>query len=93
MGKVAYRLKSPSTAQIHHTFHASQLQLFRGVLPTHPHIPSWLPGRDAEVVVKAVVILDRKMVKRGNKAAVLFLIQWEGQTPKDASWQDADHML
>ena len=86
-------MKLPSTARIHHTFHVSQLKSFRGVLPAHPHIPSWLQGRNVEVVVKPVAILDRKIVRRGNKATVQFLIQWEGQTPEDASWQDADHML
>jgi len=93
IGKVAYKLNLPAAAQIHHTFHVSQLKQFKGTLPPKPHIPGWLQGRDVDVPLKPVAVLGRKMVKKGNKAAVQFLVQWEGQSPEDASWQDADNMI
>lgn len=93
VGKVAYRLKLPANAQIHHTFHVSQLKQFRGALPSKPHIPAWMQGRADFDMQKPIAVLGRKLVKKGNKAAVQLLVQWEGQNAEDASWQDADDMM
>jgi len=92
IGKVAYRLTLPPSAQIHPTFHVSQLKEFHGVLPQQPHIPQWLQNKDAHLPLRPVAVLDRKLVKRGNHAAVSYLVQWEGQAVKDASWHDADYL-
>jgi len=32
-----------------------------------------------------VAVLDRKLVKSGNGAAVSYLVQWEGQAVQDAT--------
>ena len=92
MGKVAYKLKLPAAAQIHSTFHVSQLKAFHGVLPQQPHIPLWMQGKDAHTTLHPVAVLDRRLVKRGNRAAVSYLVQWEGQTIEDATWHDADYL-
>lgn len=44
VGTITYRLTFPPSVKILNVFHVSQLKPFRGVLPTSPHIPSWLHG-------------------------------------------------
>ena len=92
VGKVAYRLKLPAAAQIHPTFHVSQLKEFHGILPRQPHIPPWVQDKDAHLPLLPVAVLDRKLVKKGNRAGVSYLVQWEGQAVEDASWHDANEM-
>ena len=92
IGKVAYRLKLPPSAQIHHTFHVSQLKTFHGALPRQPHIPQWLHDRNVQSPLIPMAVLDRKLIKRGNHAAVSYLVQWEGQAVEDASWHDGDYL-
>jgi len=78
IGKVAYKLKLPAAAQIHPAFHVSQLKEFHGVLHRQPHIPRWMHDKDAHLILTPVAMLDRKLVKKGNQAAVSYLVQWEG---------------
>ncbi|VFQ67546.1 unnamed protein product [Cuscuta campestris] len=66
-----------------------KLKEFRGVFPNKPHIPEGLQGRDVAILVKPVAVLERRIVKQGNKAAVQYLVQWEGQSVEDASWRNA----
>lgn len=92
IGKVAYKLKLPDEAKIHPTFHVSQLKPFRGILPTKPHIPSALLGEDAGSVLKPTAVLERRMVKKHNRAVVKYLMLWEGQPESEATWEEADTM-
>ena len=85
VGKVVYTLQLSPQAQIHATFHVSQLKGFRGVLPAQPHIPEWLQGSNVKVARKSVAIFDRRLVKYGNGAKVKYLVQWEGQAKEDAA--------
>lgn len=94
VGQVAYKLQLHDTAQIHHTFHVPQLKPFRGVLPSKPHIPNWLQGVDAHHDFTPIAVLARRMAKKGNAAAVQWLVQWEGHSPEKATWQfveDLEH--
>lgn len=58
------------TTQIHPTIHVSQLKAFMGKLPTKPYIPKWLQGTNPSAQRALNKILARKIVKRGNAAAV-----------------------
>lgn len=46
-----------------------------------------LPGSEGIIMKEPVAILDRKMVKRGNKAVTEVLIQWSNSFPEDAIWE------
>lgn len=76
MGVVAYKLLLPADVLIHHTCHVSQLKIFHEV-PTvlsHPpvlHMSSpYCPFPEA--------VLDKWMVKRGNKVVCQVLVKWVG---------------
>lgn len=90
VGQVAYKFNLPATAQIHPTVHVSQLKQFRGHLPHHPYIPDWLQGSSTETPKLTEKILARRLVKRKNRATVQFLVQWQGLTPDQATWEFAD---
>ena len=79
VGIVAYRLKLPSSSQIYHTLHVSQLKLFKGKLLAEPHIPGWMQGVDADAPMRPVAVLDRKLVKKANKSVVQFWCRGRGR--------------
>ncbi|KAJ0920389.1 putative nucleotidyltransferase, Ribonuclease H [Helianthus annuus] len=82
VGKVAYKLDLPPTAQIHHTFHVSLLKKAQGSLIPTADLP-----QGPRFVLQPRAVLDRQLVKRGNKAAMKVLIHWEGLPMTDASWE------
>ena len=90
VGQVAYTLQLPPSAQIHPTVHVSQLKLFRGVLPKSPYIPPWLQDTPVDTPSVPEAILARRLVKRQNKAAVQYLVQWQGLNSDQATWEFAD---
>lgn len=90
IGKVAYKLKLPSTAQTHDVFHVSQLKKFHGILPVAAHIPDWFQGQHVTVVLQPAAILERKVVKFQNKSQVQYLVQWEGYSDSEATWESAE---
>ncbi|KAL5760069.1 hypothetical protein ACOSQ2_018907 [Xanthoceras sorbifolium] len=84
----AYRLLLPPGSQIHPVFHVSQLKAKIGDrFSPNPQLPH--TGPDGQILAQPVAILDRKMVKKDNKAVVQYLIQWSASSPEDATWEDA----
>lgn len=81
VGSVAYRLDLPKTSLIHPTIHVSQLKLAHaskdGIVP--------LPSEINEQRLPETV-LERRMVKRGNKAATKILVKWVGHSMDEATW-------
>lgn len=90
VGKVAYKLKLPSTAHIRDVFHVSQLKRFHGILPVAAHIPEWFQGQHDTVILHPAAILDRKVIKFQNKPQVQYLVQWEGYSTSEATWEIAE---
>ena len=84
VGKVAYKLELPAEAQIHNVFHVSQLKKAFGVQEQFVPLPV---DSIQNTGYEPLAILDRKMVKKGNKADVQVLIHWKNLSPAEATWE------
>ncbi|GJV44327.1 reverse transcriptase [Tanacetum coccineum] len=86
VGQVAYKSLLPFTSQIHPVFHVSQFKLYKGPLP---NVTAILPVCDAqgELLQQPVKVLDRRLGKVGNSAAVYVLIQWSNGSEADVTWE------
>ena len=85
VGSLAYKLRLPPGAAVHNVFHVSQLKL----CPNPPAMPSSLPQYLTDVGKTKVPdrILEKKMVKRHNRAVTKVLVQWKGLPPDLATWE------
>lgn len=92
IGKVAYRLKLPTSAKIHPVFHVS---LLKPKLGTHDvpssDFPTLPTGSDFQWIPEA--ILDRGLFKQHNAPVVKWLIKWMGLPEADATWEPATDIL
>ncbi|KAL5820462.1 hypothetical protein ACOSQ3_022344 [Xanthoceras sorbifolium] len=83
------RSAGKDTILIHPVFHVSQLKAKIGSrFTSNPQLPHARP--DGQILAQPVAILERKMVKKNNKAVVQYLIQWSTTSPEDATWEDAE---
>ncbi|XP_076892046.1 uncharacterized protein LOC143543662 [Bidens hawaiensis] len=87
VGNVAYRFDLPDGVQIHPVFHVSLLKDAGG--PPDKIIP--IPT-DARFILQPQGVLDRKLIKRGSRAAMKVLVHWKGQTTHEATWEFLDEM-
>ena len=85
VGSVAYKIGLSIGSKIHPIFHVSQLKIHVG----DGVVQSVLPVLDDDgLIVKApACILDRRMVKQGNRAVTEVLVQWTNGYPEDATWE------
>lgn len=85
IGAAAYKLQLPPAAKIHPVFHVS---LLKKKLGTHVTAQPTLPptGSEGTLQLEPMAVLDRKMIKRGNRVVVQWLVQWENAFPEDATW-------
>jgi hypothetical protein len=82
INEVAYRLELPPSARIHDVFHVSLLKTYDGPPPNAPEpLPPLLHGKVVPTPIKAI---------RARRARDTWkvLIQWEGMSAADASWED-----
>lgn len=86
IGKVAYRLQLPPKAKIHDVFHVSLLKRYEGNQHSIcPKPPAFWEVKDK----KPKVIMDRRVVKRGNHVEAQLMIKWKDVDLSETSWEDA----
>lgn len=84
--KVANMVQLPPSARIHNVFHVSQLKKYEGSSAMmHSDPPLFWEQTPAE----PEAILERRVVKNGNKAVTQWLIKWKGEEVTEATWEDA----
>ncbi|GMI64925.1 hypothetical protein HRI_000161800 [Hibiscus trionum] len=86
VGKVAYRLNLPAGSRVHPVFHVSQLKKHIGSDPVQSELP--VIGVDGAIAKEPVKILERRMVKKGNRAVTEVLVEWTNSFPEDATWEN-----
>ncbi|CAL5340382.1 unnamed protein product [Camellia sinensis] len=92
IGKVAYQLQLPASAHIHPVFHVSLLKKKLGQhIVAQPTLPPVAP--DGTFQMEPVAVLDRRMVKRNNRAVIQLLVQWSHSFPEDATWFETDYVV
>ena len=86
IGEVAYKLDLPETMHIHNAFHVSLLKRYnsegRAKPPPHCEIIDDEPEWEVERV------LNHRLVKRGRKTKVEYLLTFVGYGPEHNLWQD-----
>ncbi|OIT33037.1 hypothetical protein A4A49_64122, partial [Nicotiana attenuata] len=87
VGPVAYTLLLPAGVQIHPTVHVSLLKKCYEV-PTQIVYP---PSLDlaSPYCPDPEAVLQRRMVKKGNKAVAQVLVKWQGLPAEAATWEFA----
>ncbi|XP_071718968.1 uncharacterized protein [Rutidosis leptorrhynchoides] len=91
VGEVAYELKLPSSTRIHPVFHVSQLKLHKGEPPAEMSVIP-LVNQDGLLVAEPLKILNRRLMKKGNVASVVVLVQWQVGSEEDATWEAIDDL-
>ncbi|XP_071689269.1 uncharacterized protein [Rutidosis leptorrhynchoides] len=89
---VYVKLQPHSTARIHPVFHVSQLKEYKGVTPV---LAGQLPAinEDGLIAELPIKLLERKMLKKGNRAVVYGLIQWQNGSIEDATWEPLEELM
>ncbi|GKE10134.1 putative mitochondrial protein [Tanacetum coccineum] len=91
IGKVAYKLRLPDYAKVHHVFHVSQLK------PCYIDSEAMgsFPVCDSEGLLAStpLKLLDIRMVKQNNRKVVFGLIQWSYGSEEDATWEKLEDLL
>ena len=87
VGEMAYKLDLPAASLIHPVFHVSCLKAKLGQQVTPI---SQLPFVSPEgiLTLEPEAILKRRSVKLRSRTITQVLIQWQGYTSEDASWED-----
>ena len=86
VGSAAYKLALPPNSKIHNVFHVSQLKPF-----TPDHTPvysdlSILPDLSAHNA-ETELILDHRLVKKGNSAVPQVRVKWSKLLASSATWE------
>nr|KYP42380.1 Retrotransposable element Tf2 [Cajanus cajan] len=91
IGSVAYKLLLPDYAKLHPVFHISQLKQFRGVTDV-VYVPLPLTTSVEGPVVLPFKILSIRDIIRAGQTVHQILVQWEGFSEDEATWEDSEEM-
>ncbi|XP_059310691.1 uncharacterized protein LOC132062058 [Lycium ferocissimum] len=85
VGAVAYKLLLPADVLIHPTFHVSQLKRCLEV----PSVISYPPvlHLSSPYCPLPEAVLERRMVKRGNRVVCQILVKWLGIDAGQSTWE------
>ena len=86
IGEVAYKLGLPETMHIHNVFHVSLLKRYHSDGRTQPPPPCLYIDDEPEWEVER--ILGHRLVQRGRKTKVEYLLTFIGYGPEHNLWQD-----
>ncbi|XP_075080344.1 uncharacterized protein LOC142165863 [Nicotiana tabacum] len=84
---VAYELRLPLGSKIHPVFNVSQLKKKIGEKTFATQDPPYCTN-DGQILTELLKILERRMVKKKNKAVVEVLVQWANLAPEEATWEE-----
>ncbi|XP_070032730.1 uncharacterized protein [Nicotiana tomentosiformis] len=85
IGSVAYTLLLLASVKIHPTVHVSLLKKCH-VIPDHISYPPVVDIADPQCP-EPELVLQRRMVKKGNKVVAQVLVKWQGIPAHDATWE------
>ncbi len=92
VGAVAYRLRLPEESQIHPVFHVSLLKQCLSSLGRAS--PTMLVvGADNQILAEPEKVLERRMIKRGNRAVNEVWVKWSNLQEESATWQEKLRMV
>ena len=87
LGPAAYRLALPEDSLAHPVFHISQLKPFTpDYTPVYTQLPLLADLSATELESESV--LDRRLVKKGNRAIPQVLVKWANIPQASATWED-----
>ena len=87
IGQVAYRLDLPTKSAIHPVFHVSCL---KAKLGNHNISVSMLPSFNSQgiLTLESAAVLQSKSHQLRRRIITQLLIQWQGASVEDATWED-----
>lgn len=92
MGAVAYKLLLPPEAKVHPVFHVSLLKKSVGKKDlVSPVLP--LMDEEGQQMLIPLAVLEKRMVRRYNRVAGQWLIQWSHLPKEEATWEDAEEFM
>ncbi|XP_077232474.1 uncharacterized protein LOC143869801 [Tasmannia lanceolata] len=91
IGIVAYKLELPAGPKIQLVFHVSCLKRNLGdQLKSQNQLPA--TNERGEIQFQPHTLLDRRIVKQGNRAITEVLVQWANLPAKDATWENFQNL-
>lgn len=85
---MAYRLELPEGVRIHPVLHCSVLKAFQGSPDSVPQVQLPPEAINGQPLVVPLAILDHHRSSTDVDAPWEVLVQWQGLSPNETSWED-----